>query len=540
MKGLMQEHGLLISSVIRHAAENHGDREIVSRHVDGRLHRTNYHEVERRSRRLAAALVSLGIRAGDRVATLAMNSFRHLECFYGISGLGAVLHTVNPRLFPDQIVYILNHAESRVLLFDACFAPLIEAIAPRLETIEKLVVLEDREATSAYAQPEAVCYEELLEQCSDDFMWPVFDEQTASSLCYTSGTTGEPKGVLYSHRSTLLHALATLQADSFGLRSVDAVLPIVPMYHVNAWSTPYGCALSGAKLVMPGNRLDAPTLVELIRSERVTFALGVPTVWSSIINHLKDTGQTIPTLQRALIGGSALPPGLATELEQTYGVQPIHAWGMTEISPIGTVSTATAAVEELPVHERAAKLLTQGRASWGMEFKTTDSKGLPIPPGTDTPGLLWARGPWVAKRYFKQQEDLLDADGWFPTGDVAVRDSYGFLKITDRTKDVIKSGGEWISSIDIENAAMLHPHVRFAAAVAAYHPKWDERPILVVVPAEGQSLTSEQLLEFLRPRMAKWWLPDAVVFVQELPQTATGKILKAQLRTQYRNYLYSP
>jgi fatty-acyl-CoA synthase len=457
-----------------------------------------------------------------------------------ISGMGAVLHTVNPRLFPEQIVQILNHAESRVLLFDTCFMPLIETIAPKLETVEKVVALTGRAAIADCAGLRPACYEELLEDSRQDFEWPVFDEQTASSLCYTSGTTGEPKGVLYSHRSTLLHALSTLQADSFGLRSVDVVLPVVPMYHVNAWSTPYGCAMAGAKLVLPGNQLDALSLVELIRDERVTFALGVPTVWSTIVDHLRDTGQSVPTLQRAVIGGSALPPGIRNLLEKTYNVRSIHAWGMTEISPIGTVSTTTAALEALSTEERNAKLLTQGRPSWGIELKITDSDGHRLAAGADTSGLLWVRGPWVARSYFKREKDaLLDEDGWFPTGDVATLDSHGFMKITDRTKDVIKSGGEWISSIDIENAAMSHPQVRFAAAVAAYHPKWDERPILIVVPTEERSLTAEQLLDFLRPQMAKWWLPDAVVFVQELPQTATGKILKAQLRAQYRHYLHA-
>lgn len=359
MQGLMQEHGLLISSIICHAAENHGDREIVSRQADGTLHRTHYRQVESRSRRLAAALLNLGIGPGDRVATLAMNSFRHLECFYGISGMGAVLHTVNPRLFEDQIVYILNHAQSRVLCFDPVFAPLIGKIAPQLTAIERLIVLADPASMPACG-PACLCYEELLETASDDFQWPLFDERTASSLCYTSGTTGEPKGVLYSHRSTLLHTLSTLQADSFGLRSVDVVLPIVPMFHVNAWSTPYGCAMSGAKLVLPGNHLDAASLVELIRGERVTFALGVPTVWSRIVAHLQDTGEQVPSLERALVGGSALPPDLHDTLEQTYGVRAIHAWGMTEISPIGTIASTTGLLEELPAEVRNAKLLSQG------------------------------------------------------------------------------------------------------------------------------------------------------------------------------------
>jgi acyl-CoA synthetase (AMP-forming)/AMP-acid ligase II len=538
MKGLMQEHGLLISSVIRHAAANHGDREIVSRQLGGTLHRTNYREVERRSRRLAAALVRFGIRDGDRVATLAMNTFRHLECFYGISGMGAILHTVNPRLFADQIAYIINHAENRVLLFDPWFAPLVESLAPALKTIERFVVLGELAAAPAAKLTALSSYDQLIETGEEDFEWPVFDEHTASALCYTSGTTGHPKGVLYSHRSTLLHAMSTLQADAFGLRAVDVVLPVVPMYHVHAWSTPYGCAMCGAKLVLPGNQLDPRSIVELIHSEEATFALGVPTVWSTLISHLRDTGQLVPTLQRALIGGSALPPAIYKVLEQTYGVRPIHAWGMTETSPIGTIATTTAHLEELPAEERTAELLKQGRPTWGVEFKVTDPDGSPLPSDGKSSGLLWIRGPWAASGYFKRtDENVLDADGWFPTGDVATRDGDGFIKITDRAKDVIKSGGEWISSIDIENIAMMHPKVRFAAAVGVHHPKWDERPILIVTLTEGAALTAHELLEFLRPRMAKWWLPDAVVFVTELPLTATGKVLKAQLRERYRNYL---
>ena len=534
----MQDHGLLISSIIRHAAQYHGQRHIASRESDGSLCHTNYASVERRSRRLAALLVRLGIRAGDRVATLAFNTFRHLECFYGISGMGAVLHTVNPRLFPEQIAYIVNHAENRALFFDAPLFPLVESIAPELKTIEHFIVLGDHATVQNVSWRSPVSYEELIESSHDDFSWPRFDERTAASLCYTSGTTGHPKGVLYSHRSTLLHAWSTLQPDSFGLRAVDVVLPIVPMYHVHAWSTPYGCPMVGAGLVLPGHQLDPLTLVRLLQAERVTFALGVPTVWSTLINYLRQSGESLGSLERAVIGGSALPAAVHNTLQEGYGVRAIHAWGMTETSPIGAVSALTPELMDLPEAERTTELLKQGRPPFGVEFKVTEDGGRTVPSDGMSPGLLWIRGPWVAAGYFRHEDDpIVDADGWFPTGDIATIDTYGFMKITDRTKDVIKSGGEWISSIELENLAMLHPQVRLAAAVAADHPTWGERPILIVVPAGGQSLTPDVLLEFLRPRMPKWWLPDAVVFASDLPLTATGKVRKAMLRREYRQYL---
>jgi len=538
MKGLMQEHELLISSVIRHAAENHGDREVVTREPDGRIARSNYAQVEQRARQLAASLAGLGIRAGDCVATLAMNSYRHLECYYGISGMGAVLHTVNPRLFAEQISYIINHGQSRALLLDRCFLPLVESIAPRLKRIEHLIVLTESTLMPPAGERPMLCYEQLLDAAPRSYQWPSFDERSAASLCYTSGTTGQPKGVLYSHRSTLLHALVSLQADCFGLRSVDAVLPIVPMFHVHAWSMPYGCAMAGAKMVLPGNHVDAPSLVELIQSEQVTMALGVPTVWSMLVNHLRDSGQSLPSLQRAVVGGAALPPAIRDALEQCSGARVIHAWGMTETSPTGAVATTTANLERLSADERRAELLKQGRPPWGVELKITNPEGEPLPSDGISSGQLWIRGPWIARGYFRRgRERVLDEDGWFPTGDVASRDAHGFIKISDRTKDVIKSGGEWISSIDIENIATTHPQVKFAAAIAAEHPKWGERPILIVVPADGGALTAEELLDYLRPRMAKWWLPDAVIFVNELPLTATGKILKSSLRAAYREFL---
>ena len=538
MKGLMQEHELLISSVIRHAAENHGDREVVTREPDGRITRSSYARVEQRARQLAAALTNLGIRPGDRVATLAMNSYRHLECYYGISGMGAVLHTVNPRLFAEQITYIINHGQGRALLLDPCFLPLVHSIAPKLRTVEHFIVLTESDLMPPAGERPLLCYEQLLDAARGSYQWPSFDERTAASLCYTSGTTGQPKGVLYSHRSTLLHALVSLQADCFGLRSVDTVLPIVPMFHVHAWSMPYGCAMAGAKLVLPGNHIDAPSLVGLIQSEQVTMALGVPTVWAMLVNHLRDSGQSLPSLQRALVGGAALPPAIRDALEQVSGARVIHAWGMTETSPTGTVSTTTANLERLSADERRAELLKQGRPPWGVELKITNPEGEPLPSDGASSGQLWIRGPWIARGYFRRgRERVLDDDGWFPTGDVASRDAHGFIKISDRTKDVVKSGGEWISSIDIENIATTHPQVKFAAAIAAEHPKWGERPILIVVPADGSVLSAEELLEYLRPRMAKWWLPDAVIFVSEMPLTATGKILKSSLRAAYREYL---
>ena len=537
MYGLMQDHELLISSVIRHAAAQHARREIVSREASGTLHRTSYGELERRARWLAGALVQIGIGRGDRVATLACSHYRHLECFYGISGMGAVLHTVNPRLFKEQLVYIMNHAEDRVLLFDADLLPLVESLAPQLETIERYVVLAERAGMPASSSLPLACYEELLAEAPEDYAWPVFDERSASSLCYTSGTTGNPKGVLYSHRSTLIHALAALQQDVFALSAKDVVMAIAPMFHANAWSLPYVCPMVGAKLVLPGRYLDAQRLHELIVSEGVTFAVGVPTIWTQLLAYLRQTGLRVPTLERVAIGGTALPPAVHATLGE-YGVRAMHLWGMTETSPIGTTAASTAEVEALPATARTTQILKQGRAPWGIELRITDGTGQPAPQDGTTFGPLWVRGPWVASGYFKGVGgEVLDPEGWFPTGDVATWDQYGFMKITDRTKDVIKSGGEWISSIDIENLAMSHPKVRLAAAVAAFHPKWDERPVLVVVAHEGERPTREEIIEFLRPRMAKWWLPDDVVFIEQLPLSATGKILKAKLRDQYWNHL---
>ena len=534
MHGLMQDHPLLIASIIRHAAENHGQREVVSRLGDGSIHRTDYATLERRSRRLAQALESKGIRPGDRIGTLAWNTFRHVECFYGVSGMGAVLHTVNPRLFHEQIAYIIRHAEDRVLVFDADLLPIVETIAAEIGCVEHFVVLTDRSQLPKSDRLQLVAYEDWIAAGSDDYVWPQFDERSASSLCYTSGTTGNPKGVLYSHRSTLIHALSASQRDGFALSSLDSVMPIAPLFHANGWSLPYACPMVGAKLVLPGNRMDAASLFELLSGEGVTFAVGVPTIWTMLLAYMAEKGLTLPDLDRCLVAGTALPPAVQRALREVHGVTAIHAWGMTETSPIGTLSTPTAEVFALPEEQRTAQLLKQGRVPYGAEIQVHDAEGKVAPKNGETFGPLWIRGPWIASGYFKGEGgNVLDADGWFPTGDVATWDEYGFMKITDRTKDVIKSGGEWISSIDVENAAMSHPKVALAAAVAAFHPKWDERPVLVVVPKDGQQLTREEMLEFLAPRMAKWWLPDDVVMVREMPMTATGKILKAKLREQF-------
>jgi fatty-acyl-CoA synthase len=530
----MQDHPLLISTLIRHAAENHGRREIVSRLGDGSIHRTDYATIEQRARRLAQALETRGIRPGDRVATLAWNTYRHLECFYGVSGMGAVLHTVNPRLFQEQIAYIIRHAEDRVLVFDADLLPIVETIAPEIGSVERFVVLADRAGLPRSERLELEAYEDWIDGTDDNYAWPDLDERAASSLCYTSGTTGNPKGVLYSHRSTLIHALSASQPDCFALSGLDAVMPFAPLFHANAWSMPYACPMVGAKMVLPGQRMDAASLFELLSSERVSFAVGVPTIWTMLLAYMQEQGVTLPDLDRCLVAGTALPAAVQKALKDGHGVTAIHLWGMTETSPLGTMGTPTAEVAALPADEQVAQLLKQGRVPYGVEIQVRDSQGRIAPRDGETFGPLWIRGPWIASGYFKGEGgSVLDDDGWLPTGDVATWDRYGYMKITDRTKDVIKSGGEWISSIDVENAAMSHPKVALAAAVAAFHAKWDERPVLVVVPKAGQKITREELLEFLKPLMAKWWLPDDVVFVDEMPMTATGKILKAKLREQY-------
>ena len=536
MHGQMQNLPLLISSLIRHADRNHADTEIVSRETTGGIHRYTYRDAHRRSRQLARALISLGIKPADRVATLAWNNYRHFELYYGVSGMGAILNTVNPRLFPEQIAYILNHADDGFVFFDLTFLKLVEGVAPHCKGVKAWVALSDR-AHMPESPLDLLCYEELVNAHSDDYEWPEFDENTASSLCYTSGTTGNPKGALYSHRSTVLHAYGSALPDALNLSARDTVLPVVPLFHVNAWGLPYACALAGAKLVMPGPQLDGPSLHELFEAEKVTVSAGVPTIWLGLLQHLQGQGLKLSTVKRLVIGGSAAPPAMIRAFDEQYGITVLHAWGMTEMSPLGTVNTPKGKHLDLSAAERDKLRLNQGRPIFGVDMKIVDDEGKELPRDGKAFGDLLVRGPWIVSGYFKGEGgNVLREGGWFPTGDVATLDADGYMQITDRSKDVIKSGGEWISSIDLENTAIAHPAVAEAAVIGVAHPKWDERPLLIVVKKAGQEVTREQLLDFMRDKIAKWWLPDDVVFVDSLPHTATGKLLKTRLREDFRDY----
>ncbi len=539
MLGLMQTQPLLISSIITHAARHHGEAEVVSRLVDGATHRTTYREVEARARRLARAMQGLGVARSDRVATLAWNSHRHLELYYAVSGMGSVIHTVNPRLAPDDIAHILNDAGSVVLCADLTFAPLLETLAARIPGVRAVVMLagEDEMPEVALAPGQRLlCYEALLAAAGEDYEWPALDEGLASALCYTSGTTGRPKGVLYSHRSTLIHAYAINMADVFGFRSVDRVMPVVPMFHVNAWGMPYAAPMAGASMVMPGRHLDGPSVHALMQQERVTFSAGVPTVWMGLLQHLRATGGKLDTLQRLVCGGSACPAMLIDTFQREYGVRVDHAWGMTETSPLGTCYGTKAGFEALPDAERSRLRYKQGRAVPGLQMRIVNDGGAELPWDGTTFGNLEVRGPWVTSRYMNADADATDAAGWFATGDVATIDAHGLLEITDRTKDVVKSGGEWISSIQLENIAVAHPDVAEAAVVAARHPKWDERPLLIVTAKPGRTVDPAELLALYAGQVAKWWTPDEVVVVDDLPHTATGKLNKLALRQRFRDY----
>ncbi len=537
MLGLMQGQPLLISSLITFAERHHGDTEIVSRRVEGDIHRYTWADVGRRSRQVAHALDGLKLDFSDRVATLAWNGYRHLELYFGVSGSGRVLHTLNPRLHPDQVAWIVNHAEDRVLCFDATFLPLVQAVHARCPTIRQYVMLCDAQALPADSGiPNLVAYEDWIGRQPTSYEWPQFDENSASSMCYTSGTTGNPKGALYSHRSTLLHAYAAALPDVMGLSARDAVLPVVPMFHVNAWGIPYSAALTGCKLVFPGGALDGKSVYELIEAEKVTYAAGVPTVWQMLLGHMGPNKLKFSTLNRTVIGGSACPPAMITAFREQYGVEVLHAWGMTEMSPLGTLCTLKNKHLSMPEPEQMKVRLKQGRAIFGVDMRIVGDDGQALPWDGSTFGDLQVRGPWVVREYFKGEGGDPLQDGWFPTGDVATIDGDGYMQITDRSKDVIKSGGEWISSIDIENIAMAHPAVAMAACVGMPHPKWDERPIVAVVKKPGAEVTREALLAFYEGKTAKWQIPDDVVFVEAIPLGATGKMLKTRLREQLKDY----
>ena len=540
MLGLMQDWPLLISKVIDHAASQFGNQDIVSRLVEGPIHRETYRDLRLRSLQLAKSLTQSGIQKGDRIATLAWNTHRHLELWYGITGLGGIYHTVNPRLFDDQIVYIINHAADRLLFLDLTFLPLVERLAPRLTTIEQFIILTDAEHMPDSSLKNVMAYEDYLAQSDSDFVWSVFDENTAAGLCYTSGTTGHPKGVLYSHRSNVLHAMAHLAPDFFNISSHDSVMPVVPLFHANSWSLGFSAPMAGARLVMPGAKLDGPSLHELLETERVTMTAAVPTVWLALLDHLNRSNGRLTTLKRVAIGGSACPRAMTEAFEKRYGVTVAHAWGMTEMSPLGSFCSIKPELSDLDDDALYALKMKQGFPTFTVEMKITDDDGVSLPHDGSTFGRLKVRGPAVTRQYYGSDDTVLDREGFFDTGDVATIDPYGYMHITDRSKDVIKSGGEWISSIELENLAIAHPAVAEAAVIGVHHPKWDERPLLIVVKKPEARLERDEMLAFFEGKIAKWWLPDDVVFVDEIPHTATGKIQKTTLRDMFAHYQFPP
>lgn len=537
MLGLMQDWPLTVDKILDHAKNWHGHREVVTRSVEGPIVRTTYAEIFARAKRVTGVLKGWDIKVGDRVATLAWNTSRHMEVWYGIMGMGAVCHTLNPRLFPEQLIYIINHAEDKIIFVDQTFIPLLEAILPHCPTVKRVVVMTDELSMPATKLPGAECYEALLGSASEDGVWGDFDEQTACGLCYTSGTTGNPKGVLYSHRSNFIHTLLGMQSTVLGPSPKEVILPVVPMFHANAWGIAFAGPASGAKLVMPGARMDGAAIYELIVSEGVTFSAAVPTVWQMLLTHLRENNLTIPTVKRVMIGGSAVPESLIRAFHDEFDVEVIQGWGMTETSPIGTISILPPELAALPYDKSMKWRVKQGMPPLGVELKLKNYAGQEMPHDGTTYGRLMIKGPTISGAYFKGEGgDILDHEGFFDTGDVSTIDEHGFMQITDRAKDVIKSGGEWISSIEIENIAVGHPRVELAAVIGATHPKWDERPVLIVKLKPGEAQNKQEHLDFLQGKIAKWWMPDDVVFVDDIPLGATGKIDKKLLRERLKDY----
>ncbi len=537
MQGLMQNWPLLCHRIIDHAASIHGDREVVTRSVEGPIVRTNYRNIRTRALKVAQKLDGEGIKLGDRVATIAWNTWRHLECWYGIMGIGAICHTVNPRLFPDQISWIINHAQDRIVITDITFVPILEKLAASLPSVERYIVLTDKAHMPQTTLKNAVAYEDWIAEADGNFKWKEFDENTGAAMCYTSGTTGNPKGVLYSHRSNVLHALIANNGDALGTTSKDTMLPVVPLFHANSWGIAFSAPSMGTKLVMPGAKLDGASVYELLSTEKVTYTAGVPTVWLMLLQYMAAEKKTLPDLKVLICGGSAMPRSMIKAFTDT-GVDVRHAWGMTEMSPLGTVGGLQGQYAHLTGEERLDVLQTQGYPPFGVEMKITDDNGKQMPWDAKTFGRLKVKGPAIAGAYFRLEDNILDDEGYFDTGDVATLDQHGYLRITDRSKDVIKSGGEWISSIDLENLAVGHPAVMEAAVIGVHHPKWDERPLLIIHLKEGQSATRDDILKFMDGKIAKWWMPEDVQFVTAIPHTATGKILKTALREQFKDYKF--
>lgn len=538
MLGLMQDWPLLCHKIIDYAAAQHGTREMVTRSVEGPITRTTYADIHRRSKKVAQALEADGFALGDRIATLGWNTARHMEAWYGIMGIGAVYHTLNPRLFPEQIAWIMNHAEDKAIFTDLSFLPIIEAIADKVPSLRKIIVLTDDAHMPKESKLDLVSYESWIDAVDGDFRWKEFDENTACGMCYTSGTTGDPKGVLYSHRSNVLHALIGAQPDALGMSSNETIMPVVPMFHANAWGIAHSAPMVGAKVVNPGPLMDGASIYELLDTEKVTFTAAVPTVWLMLLGYLEETGKMLPHLKRVIIGGSACPRAMTEKFQDVYGVDVVHAWGMTEMSPLGSLGSIKPQYQNLSGGEKLDLQEKQGYAPFGVEMKITDDENVEHPWDGETFGRLKVRGPAIAKAYFGGDgAEQFDDENWFDTGDVAHINEHGYMQITDRAKDVIKSGGEWISTIDLENLAVGHPDILEAAVIGVAHPKWDERPLLICIRKEGKNPSGEEILEFMKDKIAKWWMPDDVAFVDEIPHTATGKIQKTELRKQFADYI---